>query len=291
MGIGSGIDGLTTSVRNETGHAMTVRQVAFLIGETFIVLLPSGELTSSFKGKDRKLTRAEMRRLKGGAMIPMESEMQFASWRVPPTEAGFVTLPPYTKTSFLLPAEFIAANSTDDIRSYRVVLEYETRAGEKKILQNDVKPSHPDHVRSTLQHFRAEVQNGTLDKARKMFGKPSIGPKPASADSNQATLLLPNDTEIALKQFDLSLGQLVGLAQQALNDPKITPEGFGTQKHFFFVNSTTGSLFDSHLDLSRQLSTLFVSNGDVIELRLCQPNPQSDTAALNPMRGVTKYVK
>jgi hypothetical protein len=36
---GSGLEGITTSIRNETGREMVVRQVAFLMGGTYIVLL------------------------------------------------------------------------------------------------------------------------------------------------------------------------------------------------------------------------------------------------------------
>jgi hypothetical protein len=133
MGIGSGLSGVTTTVRNRTGYEMTVRQVMFLIGGTYMVLLPTGELSSSFKGESRKLTKTELRRLKKGEAVQMEAQMQFQSWKVPPGQAGFVTLPPYTKTGFVLPANFVA-NSNEPIAAVRVVLEYTTRALEKKSL-------------------------------------------------------------------------------------------------------------------------------------------------------------
>lgn len=109
--------------------------------------------------------------------------------------------------------------------------------------------------------------------------------------NKKATLLLPNGIEIDLEEFDLTLGELIQLAQDSLNDPSITPEGFGALKHFFFVNSSTGSLIDSLLDLKRPLSTLFIDDRNVIELRLCQPDPEPDGTVLNPMREVTKFVK
>ena len=109
--------------------------------------------------------------------------------------------------------------------------------------------------------------------------------------NKKATLLLPTGIEIDLEEFDLTLGELIQLAQDALDDPNITPEGFDVGKHFFFVNASTGSLIDSLVDLRRPLSTLFIEDRNVVELRLCKPRPQPDGTVLNPMRGVTKYVK
>jgi hypothetical protein len=176
MGIGTSLEGITTSIHNQTGSEMIVRQVTFLIDGTYIVLLPSGELTSSYKGQNRKPTRAEMHRLKKGEMIQTEAQMQFGSWKVPPGPAGFVTLPPYTKTSFVLPAQFVA-NSNSPITRIRVVLEYTTRTGEKKILQHDLKSKHPAHIQTTLDHFREELQSGRFNEARRMFRMPEIAIK------------------------------------------------------------------------------------------------------------------
>ena len=173
IGIGSGIDGLSTSIYNESGREMIVRQVAFLIGGAYIVLLPSGELTSSYKEQTRKPTRAEIRRLKKGEMIQMTAEMQFRTWKVPPNPAGFVPLPPYTKMSFVLPAQFVA-DSTDSIQGFRIVLEYVTKTGDKKILQHDVKPLHAKHIQDTLDHFREEIRNGNFNKARRLFQMPEV---------------------------------------------------------------------------------------------------------------------
>jgi hypothetical protein len=183
INVGSGLAGITTSVANETGRDMVVRQIAFLMGETYVVLLPSGELTSSYKGQGRKPTRAEMRRLKRGEMIQMESEVQFGSWKVPPDKAGFVALSPYTKTSFVLPAQFIA-DSVDTIQSIRIVLEYTTRTGDKKILQHEVRPRNAQHVQNTLNHFHEELRNGNLNKARRMFQMPEVTVKPKADDGS-----------------------------------------------------------------------------------------------------------
>lgn len=181
VGVGSGIQGITMSVHNETGREMVVRQIAFLMGGTYIVLLPSGELTSAYRGESRKPTRAEMRRLRKGEVIQMEAQMQFGSWKVPPVPAGFVALPPYTKSSFILPAEFIGG-SDHPIKGIRIVLEYVTRSGDKKILQRDVRSKHPEQMKKTLDHFRDELRSGSFNKARRMFGMAEIAAMPTSAN-------------------------------------------------------------------------------------------------------------
>jgi hypothetical protein len=167
MGIGTALDGVTTGIRNQTSREMTIRQVTFVINATHFVLLPTGELTSSYKQENPKLTRAEIRRLKKGEYVRMKTQMQFRSWKVPPGVAGFVTLPPYTKTTFVLPAHYVA-NSDKPITGVRIVLEYATRTGERKILQYDVKSKTLQHLQTTLDHFRAEARSGRLNKARKV---------------------------------------------------------------------------------------------------------------------------
>ena len=167
MGIGTALDGVTTSIRNQTGREMTVRQITFLMNATHCVLLPTGELTSSYKRENPRLTRAEMRRLKKGETVQMKTQVQFRSWKVLPGLAGFVTLPPYTKTSFVLPAHYVA-NSDKPITGVRIVLEYATRTGERKILQHNVKSKTLEHLQTTLDHFRAEARSGRLNKARKV---------------------------------------------------------------------------------------------------------------------------
>lgn len=109
--------------------------------------------------------------------------------------------------------------------------------------------------------------------------------------NKKATLLLPSGIEIDLEEFDLTLGELIQLAQDNLNDLSITPENFGVTKHFFFVNVSTGSLIDALLNLRLPLSKLFIDDRHVVELRFCKPSPGPDGTMLNPMRGITKFVK
>jgi hypothetical protein len=84
MGIGTALDGVTTSIRNQTGREMTVRQVTFLMNATHFVLLPTGELTSTYKRENPKLTRAEIRRLKKGEAVQMKTNavslMESSAW-------------------------------------------------------------------------------------------------------------------------------------------------------------------------------------------------------------------
>jgi hypothetical protein len=84
---------------------------------------------------------------------------------------------------------------------------------------------------------------------------------------------------------------MILLAQERLDDPSITLENFRAMERFFFVNTSTGSLISSTLDLSRTLSTLSIDDGDVVELRFCESQPQFDGTILNPMRGVKTFIK
>jgi hypothetical protein len=79
---------------------LVVRQVAMVSGSAHFVFVPTGEVSSCFRGQDRKLTRAEMKRLKKGEMIEMGSELRFRSWKVPPGPAGFVTITAFTGQEF-----------------------------------------------------------------------------------------------------------------------------------------------------------------------------------------------
>jgi len=108
--------------------------------------------------------------------------------------------------------------------------------------------------------------------------------------NKKATLILPTGVEIYLEEFDMTLADMIGIAQETLDDSDLVPENFGALKYFFFVNTTTGSMIEQNLDLSRPLSTLFINDRDIIELRMCKPKPQPDGSVLNPMRGVTMFV-
>ena len=99
--------------------------------------------------------------------------MQFASWKAPVSAGGFVSLAPYTKTSFVLPVEFVG-NSAASIQSCRFVIEYVTPSDDKKILQHDVKPKHPEHIQKRLDHLRNEIRTGVFNQARRRFGMPEI---------------------------------------------------------------------------------------------------------------------
>src|SRR5437867_3945194 len=71
MGIGTTLDGVTASIRNQTGREMTVRQITFVMDETHFVLLPTGEFISSYKAMNPRPTRAEIHRLKRGEVVRM----------------------------------------------------------------------------------------------------------------------------------------------------------------------------------------------------------------------------
>ena len=106
----------------------------------------------------------------------------------------------------------------------------------------------------------------------------------------KATLRLPDGTESDLEDFQLTLGELITVSGSKMDDPKITSENFGVTNYFFFVKSTE-TLIDAVVDLRSTLSNLGIQGGDIVELRLCKPDPQPDGSILNPMYGVMNFVK
>ena len=128
-------------------------------------------------------------------------------------------------------------------------------------------------------------------KAHFQMIEPTIRGSASSPKKNGFTFLLPTGFLLGFETLNLPLDGLIELARNALNDPEIVPGNFGALKHFFFVNVTTGSLLDGHLEMKNPLRTLCVSAGDVIEFRLCKPPAGPEGMVLNPMRGVTKFVK
>jgi len=230
-------------------------------------------------------------------------EMQFAPWRTKQTPEGFVEVAPFTSQEFLLPV-YLVQRVDAPIEAIQFLVEYDNYSGGVSIMKVDAKDS-VEHTQKMIDHFKNEISNGSLNRQRSMFGlKPIEVLKPEQNESlslhengeespldKKAKLRLPTGIAIELRDFDLTLGELITLSKVALDDPRIVPEGFGATKLFFFVNSSTGSLIDSLVDLRRPLSTLFINDGDSVELRLCQPLPQADGSFLNPMWGVTKFVE
>ena len=91
-------------------------------------------------------------------------------------------------------------------------------------------------------------------------------PQPSS--TNRLTIKLPGGRAFYVDTLDIPLSAVMDTARKTLNDDKITPENFGVDKHFFFVNRSTGTLIDDHVPESFPLHTLKFQFGQEIELCL-----------------------
>lgn len=152
------------------------------------------------------------------------------------------------------------------------------------------KTAHLCGILTDYHENRAAIVATKVSLVRRML-HPYRNASLQSADRWRANFELPDGTEIELRNSDLTLGGVITLAHEILNDSMISPIGFGVEQYFFFVNSTRGTLIDSQISLSRPLSTLPIGSGDKVELRQCSPFPQADGTILNPMYGVTNFAK
>jgi hypothetical protein len=85
---------------------------------------------------------------------------------------------------------------------------------------------------------------------------------------SRLNIKLPDGSVSFVDTLDIPLSALMDTARNTLQDDKITPENFGVDKHFFFVNRSTGSLIDDHVPESFTLRTLQFQFGQEIELCL-----------------------
>lgn len=134
------------------------------------------------------------------------------------------------------------------------------------------------HVKNNVSvpcNSRKSMQSKYLETIQKMQNSPKI--------------LFHTGASLDLDNPAMTLGELIERSSDILVDDRISAEGFGPLKFFFFVNQTRGTLIDDQIALDRPLSTLPIAAGDQIELRLCDPPCLEDGVKLNPMFGVTRF--
>jgi hypothetical protein len=95
---------------------------------------------------------------------------------------------------------------------------------------------------------------------------PSQSPQPNAG--THLKIKLPDGSMFFVDTLDIPLSALMDTARNTLKDDRITPENFGMDKHFFFVNRSTGTLIDDHVPESFPLSTLKFQFGQEVELCL-----------------------
>jgi hypothetical protein len=174
LSCGSRLEGITLGIRNHIGRTFTIRQIVMITDKSDYRFNPTGEVATSFKKQHPRPSRKQLRLLKRGKIksIPMGTEIQFRSWRSAPTLEGFVVAQPYTSHTFLLPAQLIA-DFDAVITGFCITLDYESWTHAIKIMQVRTSGSL-DQVRKTVEQFKKQIKDGSLDSARAKFRQPPI---------------------------------------------------------------------------------------------------------------------
>lgn len=178
--MGTGIDGITLHLRNHLGTSFTIRNVVLVTEKATYRFSPTGEVSNSPKEPHPKPTWQQMHLLKTGKIdsIQLGAEFEFKTWKSSPTPAGFVEAEPFTRHKFLLPAR-IFADFESLISGIRITIQYQTRTQTAKLLTVEANDSVA-HLRAVVEHFREDIRNGSLDRARAMFHLPPVN-SPATA--------------------------------------------------------------------------------------------------------------
>lgn len=171
---GSGIQGITTSVRNLTGTKFTVRQVALVADNAVLLFNATGVVSSAIPSRPHKLTPDQKARLQKGEAIEVgPPEMQFRPWKVGIGDAGFVEVQPFTSHEFLLPAELVAASTAKPLH-LRFTIECKGWFGETEVLEETSNDLVPDMLSKVFDQFRGPAL-AELNNARRMFRLPPVG--------------------------------------------------------------------------------------------------------------------
>lgn len=300
LGFGGDLEGATIGVVNHLSRGFRIREATIVTRSTEYRLNPTSEITTSFKQQHPKFTRKQKKLAKLGQPIHLRSTVMFIKQLKPDNAFDeFLEVSPFTERTFSLPT-LVASQIQDPIEGIRFVVEYDNYTGGVDIM-NVYSTESVKNVQDTIDRLvemskRAPgiktTQKSRTDSSQKSANVPLPASfAPSSRPAKRATFHLPTGVKIEISDFSKTLGDLIRIAREEIGDLRIIPQNFGIGGDFFFVNSSTGSLIDNSVALHRPLSTLFVHDGNQLELRYCQPDPEPDGTILNPMYGVTKFVK
>jgi hypothetical protein len=181
---GHGINGLTTQVPNFIGKEFTVRRVALIAAQIECPFYATGEVASCLKPTKSKPTREQKERLKRGEAIPVSRpRVELAKWRVAPTQAGFVTVAPFTSQEFLLPAElFVVALDANPI-CLSFTVEYQSWTQKSTLIEQRTDGNAVKMLKKAFEHYRSELLSGNLNNLRVKFALPEIKIPPAKPNN------------------------------------------------------------------------------------------------------------
>jgi hypothetical protein len=185
---GHAIGGITTEVRNIVGKEFTVREVFLVTDRLECPFTATGNVTSCLKEAKPKLTKDQREKLDRGEAIPVSlPRISKTTWRVGSPPTGFMTIAPFTKHEFLLPAElFVFAFNAKPV-CLRFTIEYQSWTHKSTIIQQCTVGVAVKRLQQTFEFYFNELLSGNVNKARARLGLPEIKLPPATPDSSKNT--------------------------------------------------------------------------------------------------------
>jgi len=170
---GSGLHGLTLYIQNKTDKQLVVRGISVAGAKARYRLSSTGKVEALQLFPDRKPTKKELADLKAGKIVAMSQELSMSyEWNTQPPSNGFATIQPYTSQEFLLPAQFLV-DWDDSIQSIMTSIEYTDWSDSVRLL-HVIQSDRIEIMTKTLDHYRTEINSGSLNKARTMFRLPPL---------------------------------------------------------------------------------------------------------------------
>lgn len=131
-------------------------------------------------------------------------------------------------------------------------------------IEKQLQHQKPEEIAKSFQKSLDELQKRVEQKISSI---PPKSEEPKKTDE-RLNIKLPGGKGFLVSALDIQLRTLMDVARDILKDEKITPEHFGADKYFFFVNRTTGTLIDNQVSEFALLRALKIQLGQEIELCL-----------------------
>ncbi|CAA6680113.1 MULTISPECIES: hypothetical protein [unclassified Lentimonas] len=180
IGMGSGIHGINTSVGNDTEVSFTVREVYLVAGKVKFRFNPTEEVSTYWYDK-KKFKKKE---LQEGVQETVVEFKPLFSGKIP-SGSDIVTIEPYTRRGYLLPAGITADIDESKVTELEFILEYVDFSGKHRIKSHRSDIQSNVFSRKNIESYMEQLRDGRLNKARKLFQLPPIKIKaqPAAGDN------------------------------------------------------------------------------------------------------------
>jgi hypothetical protein len=168
-GVGSGIDGMTVSFSNRTGRPFRIRGVQ-------MVTNGGARYTTRFTGKIEtctELSRKDIKKIKAGKISELSETVFGTRENVQPDEDGCVTLPPHSKATYQVEARLLFEFGHSPV-SAKATFEFEDYSGNVQLFMVVSDSRSNEMIVGVYKSLRAQLESGSLNNARKMFGLPPV---------------------------------------------------------------------------------------------------------------------